>query len=262
MTIVGATFDESLEGIIRVSVVATGIDHVAAARPAGTVDSRISELTQKVRKDTQRLAERIEPQVRPTPASADKIASAAHAAVAAAILPSATVEDVSIRPIPRKPSLFEPAGDQLPLVEMPAPQAFIPPPPERTAARIPRMPRIDELPIQAQKEIKAKRGELDDEHPEKRRLSLMQRLASVGLGRREQAEGPPPVPLPARPIPKVAPPRPAARAAESPAPDPVSEYARRAAPQGLDPHGRPVPVHNSPEDDQLDIPAFLRRQAN
>jgi cell division protein FtsZ len=42
----------------------------------------------------------------------------------------------------------------------------------------------------------------------------------------------------------------------------VSEYARRAAPQGLDPHGRPAPVHNSPEEDQLDIPAFLRRQSN
>jgi len=36
----------------------------------------------------------------------------------------------------------------------------------------------------------------------------------------------------------------------------------RRAPQGLDPHGRQAPVHNSPEDDQLEIPAFLRRQAN
>jgi cell division protein FtsZ len=44
--------------------------------------------------------------------------------------------------------------------------------------------------------------------------------------------------------------------------DPVSEYARRPAPQGLDPHGRAAPVHNSAPDDQLDIPAFLRRQAN
>ena len=38
--IVGATFDETLEGIIRVSVVATGIDHVAtAARPHGDIAS-------------------------------------------------------------------------------------------------------------------------------------------------------------------------------------------------------------------------------
>jgi cell division protein FtsZ len=47
-----------------------------------------------------------------------------------------------------------------------------------------------------------------------------------------------------------------------PRPEPVSEYARRPAPQGLDPHGRQMPVHNRSEEDQLDIPAFLRRQAN
>ena len=51
--------------------------------------------------------------------------------------------------------------------------------------------------------------------------------------------------------------------------EPVSEYARRtgqpvpqAPHQGLDMHGRPAPVNNSQEDDQLEIPAFLRRQAN
>jgi len=47
-----------------------------------------------------------------------------------------------------------------------------------------------------------------------------------------------------------------------PRPEPVSEYAKRAIPQGLDHHGRTSAVHNSPEADQLDIPAFLRRQAN
>ena len=44
---------------------------------------------------------------------------------------------------------------------------------------------------------------------------------------------------------------------------PVSEYARRPAPQGLDSHGRPAPV--APQggaEDHLDIPAFLRRKAN
>jgi cell division protein FtsZ len=45
-------------------------------------------------------------------------------------------------------------------------------------------------------------------------------------------------------------------------PEPVSDYAKRAAPQGLDPLGRQTPVHNTEADDQLDIPAFLRRQAN
>jgi cell division protein FtsZ len=45
--------------------------------------------------------------------------------------------------------------------------------------------------------------------------------------------------------------------------EPVSEYAKRTVPhQGLDQHGRASAVHNSAEQDQLDIPAFLRRQAN
>jgi cell division protein FtsZ len=56
--------------------------------------------------------------------------------------------------------------------------------------------------------------------------------------------------------------RPAPRPPEPRAPEPISEYARRAPYQGLDQHGRQAPVHNSVEEDQLDIPAFLRRQAN
>ena len=93
-------------------------------------------------------------------------------------------------------------------------------------------------------------------------MSLLQRLASVGLGRREEDHGGLPVRPAVAPMPPLPErmPRPTARATES-RPDPVSEYAKRA-PQGLDPHGRTVPVHNAGEEDQLDIPAFLRRQAN
>jgi cell division protein FtsZ len=43
--------------------------------------------------------------------------------------------------------------------------------------------------------------------------------------------------------------------------EPVSEYAKRSALQGLDQHGRQTLVHNQDEEDQLEIPAFLRRQA-
>jgi cell division protein FtsZ len=118
----------------------------------------------------------------------------------------------------------------------------------------------------AQNEIRAQRGELDDDHPEKRRMSLMQRLASVGLGRRTDEAEPPPAPRTARAMPQFErpPQRPSARHPEGRGTaEPVSEYARRpAAPQGLDQHGRPAPVHNPGEEDQLDIPAFLRRQAN
>ena len=52
--IVGATFDESLEGIIRVSVVATGIDQAALQRPSDAPEARIAELTQKLRADQMR----------------------------------------------------------------------------------------------------------------------------------------------------------------------------------------------------------------
>jgi cell division protein FtsZ len=132
------------------------------------------------------------------------------------------------------------------------------------------MPRIDELPLPAQNEMRAQRGEMPDDHPEKRRMSLMQRLASVGLGRRPEEAEAPAAPRTARAIPQFErpPQRPTARQPEgrhldsAGAGDPVSEYARRPAPQGLDPHGRPAAVHNSADEDQLDIPAFLRRQAN
>jgi cell division protein FtsZ len=134
------------------------------------------------------------------------------------------------------------------------------------------MPRIDELPLPAQNELRLQRGELPaPEHPEKRRMGLLARLASVGLGRREeevaapQAAQPrpqmPPLPrMPERPMQPRPAPRPQAQARPA---EPISDYAKRPPQhQALDPHGRQAPVHNPPEEDQLDIPAFLRRQAN
>jgi cell division protein FtsZ len=57
--IVGATFDESLEGIVRVSVVATGIDNLGATRQAQPAGS-LTELAGRLRNDSQRDAEPIE----------------------------------------------------------------------------------------------------------------------------------------------------------------------------------------------------------
>jgi cell division protein FtsZ len=152
--------------------------------------------------------------------------------------------------------------------EQPEPEAFIPPQPERMPQRGARMPRIDELPIPAQNEIRARRGEIAPEHhPEKRRLSLLQRLAAVGLGRQEPEEEEPAAiarraPAPPLPTTERLPGRPAPAPRPDSRQDPVSEYAKRPSPQGLDQHGRQTPVHNRSEEDQLDIPAFLRRQAN
>jgi cell division protein FtsZ len=274
--IVGATFDEGLDGIIRVSVVATGIDTAVAQRPpVAAAESRIAEVAQRLRaSETPRVAEpaeRMEP-VKPAatapaaaPASVNDSIESAKAAIVAAIMPSRTGEEVTIRPLSPKPSLFIDPASEGP--EMHEPKAFIPPQPERLPPRTPRMPRVDELPVPAQNEIRARRGQLaPQEHPEKRRMSLLQRLAQVGLGRRDQDEeesrptpqrrpmgAPQPTieRLPGRPLPP-----PESR------PDPISEYAKRPMPQGLDHHGRQAPVHNHSEEDQLDIPAFLRRQAN
>jgi len=304
--IVGATFDESLDGIVRVSVVATGIDVALSAHlPASTRNtiapaiaaptpapqaiaaaSRLAELTQSLRASTQRMAER--------PDRTDQ----AHRAVAQALsIPPATgtteqpqaeilqpietpapsitaIEDVTIRPIAPKPTLFmEATEEQTEAAPPPAAleRPFIPPQAERPAVqRAPRMPRIDELPIPAQNQIRARQNETAAA-PEKPRVSLLQRLASVGLGRREEEAQPrqAPTPAPAQrmapPMPKSQPMPPLARQQETR--EPVSEYAKRPAPprpapQGLDQHGRQAPVNNSLEDDQLEIPAFLRRQAN
>ncbi len=54
--------------------------------------------------------------------------------------------------------------------------------------------------------------------------------------------------------------RPAARHPDRQPVQPITPYARQATPQRHDPHGRPS-LHNSIEEDVLDIPAFLRREA-
>jgi cell division protein FtsZ len=160
-----------------------------------------------------------------------------------------------------KPSLFEQMEPEAPAHAEPPAASFVPPAPERVL-RQPRMPRIDELPLPA-RAMMEKQGQAPENHPEERRKSLMQRLASVGLGRRVEEPEAPQAPRTARAMPQFEQPqRPSPRQPEGRVGDPVSEYARRAAPQGLDPHGRQAPVHNPAEDDQLDIPAFLRRQAN
>jgi cell division protein FtsZ len=269
--IVGATYDEDLEGIIRVSVVATGIEQGAggaSSRVQSGSDSRLAELAQKLRQDQLRLAERVEraetrgPMAAPVasppnpPSASEAIESAAKAAVAAAVLPLGG-EDVTIRPMTLKPpTLLEPELEE-PTDEAPA-GAFIPPTPDRSTRAGRTMPRLEDLPIPGQNELRAVRGEAAPaDHPEKRRMGLLQRLASVGLGRRD---GDHDVPGDASRPAQSDSPRPASRRPGD-SRDPVSEYAKRQGHQGLDPLGRQAPVHNSPEEDQLEIPAFLRRQA-
>src|SRR5438874_2042578 len=299
--IVGATFDESLDGIIRVSVVATGIEQALisrnAAAPAGTTantasatapENRLADLTAKLRADNARLAERAQKlEAHPISQAAhpaapqrasNSVERAALAAIAAAVAPEAPQKaslqpasygDVTVRPIAQKPSLFPDHEISRTATHEPAtPENFIPQAPERPPARAPRMPKFEDLPMTAQNEIRHARGEVEEQHPHKTRMSLLQRLANVGLGRRDEDTEPPivarasgPAMAPMPPIPERKPQRSVAQ--QIAANEPVSEYARRPAPQGLDAHGRPATVAGPPHgDDHLDIPAFLRRQAN
>ena len=95
--------------------------------------------------------------------SMEAIESAAKAAVASAVLPGD--EDVLIRPIPPKPSLFP---ERRTAIEESAPaKTFIPPAPEPSPVRPRRMPSIDELPRPAQAQLRAQRGEQVDQENNK-----------------------------------------------------------------------------------------------
>ncbi|NUS21739.1 MAG: cell division protein FtsZ, partial [Mesorhizobium sp.] len=197
--IVGATFDEALDGLIRVSVVATGIEQAAIARnsqatsapvanaapqaqqapaaPAAAAESRLADLTARLRADNQRMAERAQKLDGQIPAAAQapvaaapmaprpNVERAALAAIAAAVAdvpqapaPMQTYGDVTVRPIAQKPTLF-PEPDMAPVAmqEPMTPENFIPPQAERAPVRAPRMPRLDELPMPAQAEIRQAR---------------------------------------------------------------------------------------------------------
>jgi cell division protein FtsZ len=294
--IVGATFDENLDGVIRVSVVATGIEQAALARAAtpnaapaavthgASTDNRLADLTARQRAaaapapraEAPRQMAPVAPAPQAQAANIDRVSLAAvEAAVSAEPMPtaqapiqSASYGDVTVRPIAQKPSLFP--EHELAHVEThePPPQAFIPKAAERVPTRAPRMPKFDELPMPAQNEIRQARGEVDQDQPQKVRLSLLQRLANVGLGRRDEETEPPIAARASGPAMEQMPPlaerKPQRTVAQQMAAhEPVSEYARRPALHGLDHHGRPASVAPAPQgDDHLDIPAFLRRQSN
>jgi cell division protein FtsZ len=245
--ILGATFDQSLDGLVRVSVVATGIEPPASIMPA----------------EEQAIEEAAQQPLR-TPLAAEP-RQAAMRAVEAAIMPhyeeepqaeeqelqqDAVDDEVTIRRVPPRPSFFEPIVEERHAERAEEPAGpFIPPQAERPA-RTARMPRIDELPLPGQNEMRASRGELPPQAtPEKKRMSLLQRLAHVGIGRSEpeQAEA-------AEPAPRL---RPEPRSGERRPPDAVSEYVRRPTARSLDLDS----ARRAADEDELEIPAFLRRQA-
>jgi cell division protein FtsZ len=136
--IVGATFDDSLEGIVRVSVVATGIDNTGVTRQPRAGEGALTNLAEKLLHGSRHIADRSQ-------------------------------QDS----MPITPSLLGPAQAEPSVASTAAPER----------PRTLRVPRIDEL---TQNEIRAAQCQArDDTPPDKRGKTLMQRLASVGLGQTE-----------------------------------------------------------------------------
>jgi cell division protein FtsZ len=198
--ILGATFDDSLEGTMRVSVVATGL---AQEMIAGQEDGEHHDEDRTVYGYTGKQHEPI------------KVVKPAPLAPRAAPVVEPQYEEPELQP------------EQL--------VAHVATPAARPA---PRMPSVDEFPAIAQRQIAAQQNRVTTiaEQSSKKKMGIFERLATVGIGRREEA--------PARAEPAIA---------------------QRPQPQRFAPPVAPAPVvQEEPvyEDDQLAIPAFLRRQAN
>lgn len=319
--ILGATYDETLEGTIRVSVVATGIDQalIDAQHPVSSTEQRISEVAERLRAEARARAAQIATAPRPAgmppvaevpaaepapvqqvdaapvpvqapfnpvpqayaPAPAPQAFAPATYAAAPAMAPMAPMPqpvmhgNVLMTPTqPRMASNYEVAAPAMAPVmeEAPLPESFIPPQAERAVIRPARMPRVEELPMPVQNQIRAQQvGQ--PEHPEQhKRVSLLQRLATVGFGRREDAEeAHHHVEAPQQPVQRQEP----MMAPQQPVSQVHAEYSRRPAAPAPEQAYQPAPqpqqqafeaprpaAPRAAEEDQLEIPAFLRRQAN
>jgi cell division protein FtsZ len=241
--ILGATFDSALDGVVRVSVVATGIDLAAIAQiePAN-VQPRPEAIAR--------------PRVFAPLRSALQAPTQADAAVASA------VHDGDVQQAGASAAFPEPIEPERE-TEDSEPAQFIPPAPEQPMVRAARMPQIEDLPQVAQAQLRAKReGQAPVPAPETRRRSLLEKLAAFGITRHEEEPPPAPIAPPPAPVTLLQPPHAAA---------PVQADLARAQPRqqmprppagALDQHGRPIPRPPVSEDDHLEIPAFLRRHPN
>ncbi|WP_269580904.1 cell division protein FtsZ [Roseibium sp. Sym1] len=290
--ILGATFDETLDGIIRVSVVATGIDReegLAAAPFPASAAQPLKPETQAVPR-TPEIAT-----TKPVPALEKANAQDAAAKAVANLekelaIPDpqpvsvASDPDVEIKRVQPSSSALAAKGpmmdieDETPAKQVedaPVSQPYIPPVAEEHSPS-PRMPRVEDFPPIAQREIRAQQttagaqqpaapaqpqtaapvagyDEEDHDDEDRRPMGLLRRLAS-GLGRREEEDEQEVSAPVARPAPQMQQPAPRA---------PQQRPAAQGATGQLDGTGRaaPKPVSAS-DDEQLEIPAFLRRQAN
>ncbi|MCR9123190.1 MAG: cell division protein FtsZ [Phyllobacteriaceae bacterium] len=299
--ILGATFDESLEGLIRVSVVATGIEsgEAMAARPAPTsIPRAVTGAATPAAKpeagadkpSVLRPAARTQPAApatasapaatpaAPAPSVSDDViaeterdmaafemmptaaSGAAQAQADGDFRPQSRLFQSAPQPMPARPATDLPAAQPPVAASAPVQPASMPQAPAPMAeapAPQPRMPQVEDFPPMVQAEVEARDTGLDDDdaHDERGPLGLLKRLTH-GLSRKDEMDAPEP--------PRLRPAGSIEQGAGQPRRSLGADAALYAPRKGqLDDHGRtqaPSPVADS--DDQLEIPAFLRRQAN
>ena len=304
--IFGATFDESLEGIIRVSVVATGIEQERAQEYVAPPTAGMAELSRRLKsvgaptpataavaqahpqiiqtQQQQPAAQQAQPQQRRMPDYAlegleqelatpqPRQAQPQPAARPAAQQSRPADPGVRIGPFRPDPSLIQarpsdPEIEQARVHEAARAHAaaanYIPPAAERPDSLQPRMPRVEDFPPVAQRQLRAQAAPHADEGQKPR--GLLARLAS-GLARHAEAAVHESPRQRERDEPRVAQAQPAPHPAVTPAAEFAKPQPRRmgepaAATGTLDPRGRPMPI-DPRHDDHLEIPAFLRRQSS
>ncbi|HEY4199724.1 MAG TPA: cell division protein FtsZ, partial [Devosiaceae bacterium] len=250
--ILGATFDASLQGTIRVSVVATGTDAtmVQALEPVKPNAARaISVKRPHVPQPQQEAPQQITQQP-PQPAIEQQVENAiAEAIVQREPLYDESQDDDGIMVEPYIPSVarHDPIEEPTRVQDAPIPSVYVPSHAARPEGQR-RMPRTEELPAVARRTLESQERQEPEANPAR---ALFKRLASnVGLSNRGRADAEPEMP--------AAPPTDdnAARAAIEAGGSRVS--GTYAGAQGrADAYGRqPVPA---PQKDHLEIPAFLRK---
>jgi cell division protein FtsZ len=232
--ILGATFDSALDGVVRVSVVATGIDQEAIGQ-----------------------IEQVNVHSRPEALPRARAFTPHHSARPALTQADAFSQEEAVATVAAFPDPIEPRQE----TEDFEPEEFIPPAAEQPVLRSPRMPQIEDLPQLAQNQLRALRDAQNGiPAPETRRRSLLEKLAAFGITRHDGEAAPAPA--------AVAPPSPVTQLQRPPVLAPAEPARAQPRPQparstaAYEPQGRAVARPQVSEDDHLDIPAFLRRQQN
>ena len=283
--IVGATYDDELDGSIRVSVVATGIGYAASVAVGPVYEAPRAAVAQERSRLSERLAGLAA--LPGSPVDLDE--------PSLVLAQSEVVREPSVWRAPgnvtieKRPAQVTGIGLPLGVSQLKqAPQApsrpFQPAPPTAVRRPVRRMPSMEELPVVAQNEIKAQAGQAPvvGLAAQKKKVGFLERLANVGRSRKE-----PDAEMPAKREPefgqRLAPQMPEAPRTQAPRPQPLgqpmaqkgirierprNEQAPVAVPKRIEAQARPLAVEmagTAPEsfaEDDLEIPAFLRRRAN